>query len=267
MQISRLETRFGTRLLERSSRPVALTREGADILPRVQSLLAEARHLLESASEAKATPRGPVRIAVTPALGSLVLERLVPVLAERYPDITLIVIPSYGFDDMQDPAFDFAIRIGKVADEALVAQKVGRFSRVLVCAPGHPAAQARSIRDLDDLPLLASSGQTNEVRWHLEKAGSPDTRIVIERDARVVVLDFEMLCRLARQSNGVAMIPEFMVSQDLAEKRLVRVLPEWQSPPLDVLLAYRVGMTQISRVARVIDLARTAIADVLSQDK
>lgn len=263
IQISRLESRLGTRLLERNSRRVALTREGEEILPRVRSLLAEAGHLLDATSRARTTPRGVVRIAVTPALGSLVLKRLVPALVRQYPDISLVVMPNYGMDDLQDPAFDFAIRIGEVRDESLVAQKIGTFSRILVASPSHPAAHAKAIEDLQHLPLLALSGRSTRVEWHLEKVDDSHSRCELNRDAQIAIMDFEMLLVLARQGNGVAMVPEFMVKSDLAEQQLAHVLPEWRSPPTQVMLVYRVGIARVTRVSAVLDLARIAIISVL----
>lgn len=169
MQITRLEARFGVRLVERTSRRVALTREGEQLLPRVQSILAEADHLFDEALGARTSPRGTVRIAVPPALGGALLEQLVPALAERYPDIALVVAPSYDMDDVQDPAFDFAVRVGQVSDEGLVATVIGSFARILVCSPDCPAAPS-GIAMLGEMPLLAFSGTSTHIDWRLCRA-------------------------------------------------------------------------------------------------
>ncbi|MET4736682.1 DNA-binding transcriptional LysR family regulator [Bradyrhizobium japonicum] len=165
LQITRLEDRLGTRLLVRSSRRVALTREGEQVLPRVQSLLAEAENLLEEASRASAAPRGIVRIAVSPPLGGAMLELLVPALRDRYPDVSLIVVPSYEMDDLQDPSFDFAIRVGRIQDDTLIANKIGEFSRILVCAPSYPLAGANSVELLRKEDLLAFGGRVNQRKF------------------------------------------------------------------------------------------------------
>ena len=59
------------------------------------------------------------------------------------------------------------------------------------------------------------------------------------------------------------MVPDFMVRADLAEGRLVHLLQEWQSPPVDVMLAYRIGASRVSRVAAVLEEARQAVIRVL----
>ena len=262
-RITRLEERLGTRLLERNSRRVVLTREGEQVLPRVQSLLAEADNLLEETNLAKVSPRGIVRMAVTPALGGAVLEHLLPGLRERHPDISMVVVPSYDVDDMQDPHFDFAIRVGGIREETLVANKIGVFARVLVCAPSHPAARATAVEHLSDVALLSFSGNSIRVDWRLQRKDGSGGTVTLDRQAQVAVQDFETLLRLARAGQGVAVTPDFLVRADLAEGRLVRVLPDWQLPAIDVLLAYRIGVSRISRVAAVMDEVRRAVVCVL----
>ena len=222
IQITRLEQRLGIRLLERSSRLVVLTREGQQVLPRIQSLLAEAEHLLEEATRAKALPRGTVRISVSPALGGAVLEYLVPALRGSHPDISLVVVSGYEMDDLKDPAFDFAIRVGQIRDEALVANKVGTFSRVLVCAPSHPAACLSSVDGLKDATLLAFSGRATDVTWRLQRKDGAEKEIALDCDAPFAIQDFDLLLRLARLGQGVTMVPDFMVRADLAEGKIGR---------------------------------------------
>lgn len=266
LQVTRLERRLGARLLERSSRRVALTREGETMLPRIQSLLAEAENLMEEALQAKASPRGTVRISVSPALGGAVLEHLVPALRNRFPDISLVVVSNYEMDDLQNPAFDFAIRLGHIRDESLVANKIGTFRRILVCAPSDRAASLSSIDALNGAFLLNFSGRSTDVAWRLQRKDGSGAEITLDCDAQVAIQDFDLLLRLARLGHGTAMVPEFMVRTDLAHGRLVHVLPEWQSPPVDVMLAHRIGISRVSRVAAVLEEARRAVEHVLGGD-
>ncbi|GGE96758.1 LysR family transcriptional regulator [Sphingomonas prati] len=264
MQLTRLEARLGVRLLERTSRRIALTREGEQLLPRIQSILAEADHLLDETLRARTAPRGTVRIAVPPALGGALLEHLVPALAERYPDIALIVHPSYDFDDVQDPAFDFAVRVGRVSDDGLVADAVGSFARILVCSSAFTVVPSE-ITKLDTTPLLAFSGKSTHIDWQLCKTDGSGEQVTLDRAAKISVRDFDALLRLVRAGHGITMVPDFMVRDDLLNRRLVHVLPDWRSPPVDVLLVYRVGTARVSRVAAVLEEARRAVVSVLGQ--
>lgn len=264
LQISRLEQRLETRLFERNSRRVALTREGEQVLPRVLSLLAEAEHLLEEAKTATTKPRGIVRIAVTPPLGGAVMERLVPMVRDKFPDVSLVVASSYDLDDLKDPSFDFAIRVGRVRDDTLVADKVGCFFRILVCAPSHPAAQFKSLDMLRGTDILTYSSRTTDVDWRLERKRGAQVA-TLDYQAIVASQDFDLLLRLARLGLGVAAVPDFMARSDLANGNLMEVLPDWRSPSIDVMLAFRVGVSRVSRVAAVLQEARRAVAAVLSE--
>lgn len=264
MQLTRLEARLGVRLIERTSRRIALTHEGEQLLPRIQSILAEADHLLDETLRARTSPRGTVRIAVPPALGGALLEHLVPALAERYPDVTLIVQPSYDMDDVQDPAFDFAVRVGQVSDDGLVASVIGSFARILVCSSTYNAVPS-DIAMLATTPLLAFSGTSTHIDWQLHKADGSGASVTLDHASKVAVRDFDALLRLVRADQGITMVPDFMVRDDLRSRRLLHVLPEWRSPPVDVLLAYRVGAARIRRVAAVLEEARRAVIGVLGQ--
>ncbi|WP_299178009.1 LysR substrate-binding domain-containing protein [uncultured Brevundimonas sp.] len=118
---------------------------------------------------------------------------------------------------------------------------------------------------LADAPLLAFSGASTHVDWRLCKADGSGAEVALDREAKVSLRDFELLLRLARAGHGITMVPEFMVREDLASRRLVQVLPEWRSPPVDVLLAYRVGASRIGRVAAVLEEARRSVVGILEQ--
>lgn len=264
--VTRLEKELGVRLFERSSRRVALTREGLQLLPRVKSLLAEAENLREEASKTKSLPRGTVRIAVPPALGCAVLERLIPQLHVRYPDIALVVASNYMMDDLQNPAFDFAIRVGDIHDKALVASKAGSFSRILVSSPQHAGFHVQSVDSLSELPLLAFSQREPRVNWTLCATSEPGRRVIVDQQAYCAVHDFEVLMRLARAGHGIAEVPEFMARKEIRQGRLQRVLPDWQSPAVDVMFAYRAGVSRISRIAAVLEVARDVTTQLLGDN-
>lgn len=263
LQITRLEQRLGTRLLLRSARRLALTREGERLWPRIQSLLSEVALLHDESARATAAPRGTVRMAMTPALGGAVLAALYPALRAEYPEITLIAAPSYEIDDLQDPGFDFALRIGPVRDESLVAQPLGAFRRLLVCAPGHPALALTAKESLADMPLLAFSARSAAVDWFFEAKDGTGENWRLSAAAPLALRDFAVLHQLVRAGAGLAMLPDFLVRADLAAGRLCQLFPAWHSPPAPVHLVHRPGASRLARVAAVMALARQAVHQVL----
>jgi DNA-binding transcriptional LysR family regulator len=144
------------------------------------------------------------------------LEFLVPTIRERYPDISLIVVPRYEIDDLQDPAFDFAVRVGRIRDDALVANKIGAFSRILVCAPSHPRARSSSAEMLKDRDLLAFSGRSPRFESRLHQKEHAEQEITLDREAQFSIADFDALVRLSRAGYGVVEVPDFMVHGAIA---------------------------------------------------
>lgn len=264
MQITRLEARLGVTLLTRTSRRISLTREGQWILPRIISLLAETEHLLEDVQREASLPRGIVRIATTPAFGDRALRVLGPKIRETYPDIKLVVKPTYDFDDLQDPSFDFAIRIGKISDENLVAIPLGSFHRQIVASPDFAAQiNLRNPAQLEHVECIAFSDTKTQHIWRLENVGDPRKTADIPIDANIAVRDFSTLLSLAKSGQGVGFLADFVTKTDLEHGNLVNCLPDWQSKPSEVMLAYRFGATRITRVKSVIDLARETISELL----
>jgi DNA-binding transcriptional LysR family regulator len=263
--LSQLESRLGVRLLERSSRRVALTREGEALLPRVESLLAEARQLQDLAGESLDRPRGLVRIAATPEFGGYMAERFFPAAVARYPEIRLAMIPAYAFEDLQDPAFDLAFRIGEVKDDRLVARPLGIFHRILVASPRFLREHAiRKPADLAHTPCLTFSGSSPSAQWSLVSTTDGRRGATIEVAGPVSVRSFATLLGLARTGLGVAFVPEFIAREALRSKQVARCLPGFHSPGTTVYLAHRPGSTKISRVRAVRDLALGAVPNLLS---
>lgn len=264
MQITRLEARLGVTLLTRTSRRIALTREGQRILPRIISLLAETEHLLEDVQQEASLPHGIVRIATTPAFGDRALRVLGPKVREIYPDIKLVVRPTYDFDDLQDPSFDFAIRVGKISDENLVAIPLGSFRRQIVASPEFAEQiNLRNPAQLEHVECIAFSDTKTQHVWRLENVGDPRKTADIPIDANIAIRDFSTLLSLAKSGQGVGFLADFVTKSDLEHGNLVNCLPNWQSKPSKVMLAYRFGATRITRVKSVIDLARETISELL----
>ena len=253
--VSRLEAVLAVKLLERSSRRVTLTREGEHLLSRLESLLAEGERLLEQAREQHGRPEGMVRIAATPDFGALVAERFFPLVVERHPGLQLVMEPAYAFADLRDPAFDLAFRVGDVHDDLLVAHELGVFHRVLVASPGY--LRARPVKTLDDLArsdCLAFSGRSTQGEWTLV-ARKDGVAIDVAVRGKLAARSFRALLGLAERGAGVALVPDFMVGDAIAEGRLQRCLPQCSSPATPVFLTYRVGSNKIRRIRTVLELA------------
>ncbi len=264
-QLSRLETRLNVKLVARSSRRVSLTREGERLLPRIESILAEGARLVEDAQEESFRTAGAVRIAATPDFGALVARRFLPMLLDQYPELTVTMQLDYGFEDLQDPGIDLAIRIGRINDDRLVVHPLGEFRRIVVATPAiakenllkHPS-------DLSSVNCLTFSGKSVTNEWTLEHQKKKGRREQVPVQGSIAVRGFGALAGLAETGNGVGCLPTFLVADAIADGRLVHCLPEWASRPSPVYLAHRFGADRIARVRAVIDVAKVEIPEYLN---
>ena len=265
--VSQLEAILRVKLLERSSRRVALTREGEHLLARMESILAEGERLLEQAREQHGRPEGLVRIAATPDFGGLVAERFFPLVVERHPGLSLVMEPAYAFADLQDPAFDLAFRVGDVNDDRLVARELGAFQRLLVASPEYLRAHpTRTLRDLERCECLAFSGSRTQSEWTLvqRKDGG---EVTVEVQGKLAARSFRVLIALAERGAGIAMVPDFLVGDALSQGRLQRCLPQYASPRTPVFLSYRVGSEKIQRIRAVLELGLAHVPKLLDARK
>ncbi|MCA9524151.1 MAG: LysR family transcriptional regulator [Myxococcales bacterium] len=267
--ITRLEERLGVKVLERSSRRVHLTPAGERLLPRVESIVADGQLLVEQALEELADPSGLVRVAATPEFGAIVAQRFFPSVVARYPALRLTMTSAYAMEDLQDPHYDFALRIGQVRDERLVARKMGSFRRIAVVSPSFAAEHPLSSpEELSALPCLIFSDRRNESTWTFVRRDDLDSSAPIEVPVQgpLSVLNFTTILAMAERGLGVAYVPYFLAGESIERGRLIRCLAEHCSRPTPVFLAYRVGSERIRRVGVVLEMAREQLPRLIAED-
>ncbi|MEM9044785.1 MAG: LysR family transcriptional regulator [Pseudomonadota bacterium] len=259
--IAKLEDQFGVRLLERGARSVRLTPVGRRLDDRIRSILAEVDLLRDIAGEERSGIIGQVTLAATPDFGALVAKHLFPKLRERHPDLKLIMRAEYGFEDLQDPGTDLAIRVGSINDDRLVARRLGTFRRILVAAP-HMAQEAslQHPEALVDHPCLTLRGDRTGATWRFVNGAKG---VAVDVDGPISVRSFNILQELVRSGQGFGFLPAFMLESDLDAGSLIRCLPDWASAETPVYLTFRPGMRNIARVAAVLDAAQELLPDLL----
>lgn len=254
--LTRLEGQLGVRLLERSSRRVALTSAGELLSVKAEALLGEAEFLVDSLRGERNLPSGTVRMTAPPEIGTLFIERVMPQLRRDYPELKVALKLSYDFDDLQDPAIDIALRAGAVKDERLVGIPVGEFRRVAVASPAylkaHPLAHPA---ELAEHACLIFSGNSHSAEWSFARG---EEAVNVGVNSSLSVHSFTALLHAARCGLGVARAPEFAVAEWLTRGELVQVLPAWQASPSRLYVVHRFGHEPIARVAAVVKAARAS---------
>ncbi len=259
--VAQLEAHFGVRLLERGARSVRLTSVGRKLDDRIRSILAEVNLLQDIAREESIGVSGQVTIAATPEFGGLIATELFPDLRTRHPNLTLVMRPDYAFEDMQDPGTDLAFRVGTFKDDRLVAIELGGFSRWLVASPALHARHALSTpAELSELPCLTFRGDRPGATWRFKTGETEET---VDVSGPIAVRSFGILHRLALAGQGFANLPDFMVREDIENKRLVRCFENNEAPLNPVFLTFRPGARNIARIGAVIERAEQLVPGLL----
>jgi DNA-binding transcriptional LysR family regulator len=235
--VAALESRLGVRLLQRSTRRVNLTEAGRAHLPRCEALLAELGDAEAAVSERGAALHGSLRVSAPSGLG---LTHLVPVLPDflrRHPQLALDFDMSNRFVDLIEEGYDLAIRVGTLRDSRLAARRLGPNRRMLVAAPDylHAHRAPRHPRDLADHPCLILDLGPNAENWTLvERTTRHEIRV-----SGPLRSNHALAVRAACESGlGISLLPQFVVGDELASGKLVRVLPRWASPEHGIHAVY-----------------------------
>jgi len=236
--VARLEEETGQQLLVRTTRQVSLTSAGEVAVARYTPLVAEFDRVGEDIARAARPDLGRLRINAPLSMGLRILPQMIDSFRIVYPRIDLDVHLTDAFVDVIEADCDLAIRIsGPPTDKSTIWRKLCEVPRSILAAPGlidrHPEVSAPD--DLRGLPLMSYSAVGEAEAWTLTR----DTeRRVIRGGTQIVSNNGDFLLGLARQGHGVCVLPDFIAREALERGDLVRLLAEWQLPPLWLTLYY-----------------------------
>ncbi len=225
-RVDALEQRLGVRLVSRTTRRVSLTEAGARYLARVRAVLDELAAADLDVTEAAATPRGLLRLSLPAEFSKRWIAPWLPAFVAAYPDLQLELLHSHHFVDLVAEGFDAAVRIGQLPDSSLVSRCLASFDVVLCASPGY--LERRGIpRQPDDLAHHACLGMTKARLWPDWKLRDGGQQVVQHVAGPIVSDDSEGLLVACVGGAGIMPAPEWLVGAELADGRLVRVLPTW----------------------------------------
>ena len=258
--ISRLEKSLGMTLMQRTTRSLHLTEEGAWLLARARATLADLADTEEQARARHAQPSGLVRVnAATPALDHLVAP-LVGEFLDKYPLIQLELTSGETFVDLIEERADVAIRIGALTDSTLNARKLGTSRLRVLAAPAYLARQGtpQSPTDLSRHRLLGFTAPASLNTWPVQNGSEEGWRIT----PAVLASSGETVRHLALAGAGIACLSDFLTRADQASGALVPVLPALTRDVTQPVWAvfYKQGALA-PRVAALVDFLAGRFAD------
>ncbi len=221
--ITRLESRLGVRLLQRTTRSLHLTQEGEVFYAAARRIVSDIEALESQLVGQSATPSGLLRVTTSLAFST---HQLAPVLSEflaRHPLVQVELLPTDRVVDMVEEGVDVAIRIGRLADTSFMARKIGEDRRLICAAPAYLARHGTPQRP-DDLArhnCIVSRERAYLNRWPFKIDGKV---VEVEVAGRVGVNEGETQMQLALQGIGIVRLTRLTMAQAIREGRLVPLL-------------------------------------------
>lgn len=246
-QIRTLENRLGVRLIHRTTRRVTLTQAGRVYFERAQKILGEVDDLEVTVRGLHSEPRGTLRVSAPQDFGRLYLCEAVGAFAAEYPHLRIEFEMTDRKVDVVEEGFDVAIRVAKLPSSTLVMRRLGTCQRVLCASPAYLAAYGAPAS-----PAALASHNCIEYdyaesnSWTFRSGGRT---LTVSATGRLRANSAWTLRALALAGQGIALIPRFLVHEDLATGRLAAVLADTLDADLDVMALLPPGR-QVSAKAR-----------------
>ncbi|MBY5546239.1 LysR family transcriptional regulator [Rhizobium leguminosarum] len=253
--VIRLEDRLGVRLLNRTTRTLSLTEEGRMFYERGLRILVSVDEAEASVAGQDSTPRGVLRLTVDDAFGRLVVLPLLEKYLRAWPDIQVEVSFTDRLADIVEEGFDLAIRIGATATDTRLVSRVIATYKARLCASPSYLAERGEPRDVDDLAIhdcLIFAGRNQRQGWRFRGEGG--SWIKAQGRSRLRLDSGEAIRDAALAGLGIALLPDFLVTDDLAAGRLRQILADFETDDAKIVTLYPDKRLLEPRVRRFIDL-------------
>ena len=236
-QIRVLEASLGIKLLHRTTRRLSLTEEGRLFMESAKNILAEMEAAQEQIEGSRARPRGKLRISAPITFGSRALAPRMAEYLRQHPEVTVELSLSNRTVDLIDEGFDVAFRSGKLPDSGLMAKRLAPQRLLLCAAPSYlkSAAPLKKPQDLVNHACLVFMHTSLRTQWSFE---GPAGQVVVPIAGGFSTDSSEALREAAISGLGVILQPTELLTKDVQEGRLVRLLPKHEPSPRDLHVLY-----------------------------
>lgn len=236
-KLAQLEERLGVRLVQRTTRKLALTEIGQAYYERCAGIVADLAAAEQLVTDMQATPRGRVRVSAPIDLSTQFLGAIVAHFTATHPDVNVELEASDRVVDLIEEGFDVAIRFGVLPESTLIARKLCSIAGRLVAAPAYLARRGTpaSVEELDghDRILFTPSARTQS--WMLAHG---EHSYEFGRPVRFASNNVGAVLEAVLAGAGISALTDFMVETEIANGALVEVLPEWRARVIDVHAVY-----------------------------
>jgi DNA-binding transcriptional LysR family regulator len=248
--VAALEQHLGARLLQRTTRNVALTDVGARYLERARQVLADVEEAENSAQAERSAPSGRLVISAPVGFGRRHVSPVVSKYLSRYPDVSCELRLADRLVNLVEDGNDLAVRIGHLADSSLVARQVGQMRRIVVAAPAYLKRRGEPKH-----PEAITAHDT------IQFGAAPDWRFVRDgRELRVtptprfITNSADAAIQYAEEGGGLTRVLAYQAADAIKGGKLEVVLASWEEPVMPIHLIYPTSRLLSAKVRGFIDL-------------
>ena len=266
-RVALLEERMGVRLLQRSTRRLALTEVGKAFYEHCAAMLVEANAAQQAVELLRSEPAGTVRMSCPLVMAQFYVGKLVADFMRQYPKVRVELNCTDRVVNLIEERIDVALRARDTGlnDPGLVARRIASGRFVLVAALAYiesrpPIEDPQQLAGLDTIGVL---GDGSEQAWGLVSSSGKSLRVV--HQPRLFCSDFTVQYVAALGGVGVALLPLRVVWRGLKDGSLVRVAKDWATPEQDIHLVFASRRGMLPSIRALIDYlvlhVPTALAD------
>lgn len=259
-QVSRLEDRFGTRLLNRTTRRISLTEAGERVLEHSHRAVAEFEAAEAEVGAHRDTPSGVLRVSAGVSFGQSELAPKLAGFLAGCPDLSIDLVLNDRRVDLVEEGYDVALRIGVLEDSSMMARRIAPVRGLTVAAPGYLDRRGRPCApaDLASHDCLGYSYLNGGGLWHFD---GPSGQIRHRFSPRLMSNNGTALAAAAERGMGVVQMPNFIVGDAVREGRLEEILAEYRKPDVGLFAVYPAGRPLAAKVRAFIDFAVEVFGD------
>ena len=250
--LAALEAALDVRLLNRTTRRIALTDEGREYYARCQRVLAEVDDAEAALSARRAVPKGRLRVTAPVMFGRLHVAPVLTAFAERFPAVKVELVLLDRVVDLVEEGIDVGVRIGQLPDSSLVAVPIGETRRVVCASPAYlkRAGTPASPSDLAAHRCVSFGGLAPGHEWRF-MVGGKAVRVTVAAALASNLIDPVLDACVA--GAGLGQFLSYQVRTLLEARKLKRVLAEFEPPPLPIHAIYPSARLLSSNVRALVD--------------
>ena len=232
-RVSELEAQLGVRLLQRTTRKLALTEVGEAYLRHCQAMRESAQAAADTVAQVQTAPRGTIRVSCPVTLAQTVLAELMPQFLASFPEVRVEMQVSNRAVNLVEEGIDVALRVRPSVDDSgsMVVKRLDHATQILVASPAQLIRQGtpKTLEDLARMDSIAMSAPVGRSTWNL--IGPGGAHQTVQHQPRYVADDLLTLKIAAMAGTGICWMPDYMCQDEMRARKLVRVLPDWAPAP------------------------------------